>query len=172
MKSKPARFSSTEWPRARASGLLSPTISPPARRSTAPVTCSRASIRVVLPALVGPTSAKARTDPAGWIGMVVLPSPLAPRTHIGWERIPGAVLGRSRTGSGARAARMDEAYAPARRQVRSRISASLWAPAGLEPGGLDGVGHHGEGVGRLDQQAHAGNAQEDEGHPPEVHVGE
>src|SRR6201994_413476 len=82
MKSKPARFSSTEWPRARASGLESPTISPPARRSTAPVTCKKASIRVVLPLLVGPTSARARTDPAVWIGMVVSHHPWAPGTRL------------------------------------------------------------------------------------------
>src|SRR5258706_9148796 len=100
MKSKPARFSSTEWPRARASGLESPTFSPPTRRSTAPVICNRASMRVVLPELVGPTSAKARTDPTGWIGMVVLPSPWAPRTHVGVEAHPwrgfGTVADRSR----------------------------------------------------------------------------
>src|SRR5580658_7078878 len=67
MKLKPARFSSTEWPRALASGLESPTL-----RSLSPAACSMASISAVLPAPVGPTRARARTSPAGLLGMALL----------------------------------------------------------------------------------------------------
>src|SRR5204862_545616 len=83
----------------------SPTFSPPTRRSTAPVACNSASSRVVLPALVGPTRAKARTDPAGCIGIVVLPLARPPARPFPMERIHGAVIGRSRTGPGPPTAR-------------------------------------------------------------------
>src|ERR1700730_7500115 len=64
MKSKPARLSSTEWPLALASRLGSPTL-----RSLSPPACSMASIRLVFPAPVGPTSASARTSPGGLFGI-------------------------------------------------------------------------------------------------------
>src|SRR5258708_27545004 len=93
---------------------------------------------VVLPALVGPTSARARTDPAAWIAIGSSPNTLGAR-DAGSEscRLHGAVLGRSRTGPGARAALMAKTLRPEfqPRQITNRCArrASLRGPGPGRP---------------------------------------
>src|SRR5580698_6671382 len=141
MKSKLARFSSTEWPLAFASGLLSPTMAPwpPLRGARAPAAISMASIRLVLPPPVGPTKATARTTP-GACAVICKVLRKRPRGALLWAvpKVPERMQypdGGARKGQGAHEQLRAPRFTPT---IRLRL---MWGRVYGGRGGRGGAAH-------------------------------